>query len=70
MIYKTFIEVSGHLGKSIKGGSFSQFVWLPKWLDIQMHSDDHYEHHVHSTCNFSKRFTLWDKIFGTYKPHE
>ena len=30
--YKTFIEISGHLGKENRGTSFSQFIWLPKFF--------------------------------------
>jgi len=68
LFYKTFIEISGHCGKKIyPNGSFSQFIWLPKFLNITLYSEDHNLHHAKNTCNYSKRFSLWDKLFGTYE---
>ncbi|ADO67153.1 putative fatty acid hydroxylase [Cafeteria roenbergensis virus] len=69
MIYKTFLELSGHSGKIINGSSFCQFIWLPKTLGIELNTEDHYLHHTHSNSNYSKRFKLWDLIFNTYKAH-
>ena len=65
--YKSFVEFGGHTGKSNKAGSFPQFVWLPRFFDIQLHTEDHNIHHTDPNYNFSKRFSLWDKIFGTYR---
>jgi sterol desaturase/sphingolipid hydroxylase (fatty acid hydroxylase superfamily) len=28
---------------------------------------DHDLHHTQSKYNYSKRFILWDRVFGTYK---
>jgi len=68
LIYKTFIEVSGHCGKYVNPtSSFSQFIWLPKLLQIELYTEDHDLHHSLNNCNFSKRFSLWDKVFNTYK---
>ena len=68
IVYKTYIEISGHTGKRLyPSGSFPQFIWLPKLLGIQLYTENHDYHHTHTNCNFSKRFTLWDKVFGTYK---
>lgn len=67
MIYKIFIEISGHSGKKIKATSFPQFMWLPKIFDIELRTEDHDLHHTLNNCNYSKRFKLWDKIFSTYK---
>jgi len=64
--YKTFIEVSGHSGKKPNGSSFIQFFWLPKIFNIQLTTEDHYKHHTINNCNYSKRFSLWDKVFGTF----
>ena len=75
--YKSFIEVAGHAGKDAKSCSFPQCTVLPKTLGIEMKTADHDLHHTfvpNSTtpsafrrgCNFSKRFILWDKVFGTY----
>ena len=67
-VYKTFIEISGHTGKKLHpSGSFPQFIWLPKLLGIQLYTENHDYHHTHTNCNFSKRFILWDKVFGTLK---
>ena len=67
LIYKTFIEVSGHSGKKLyPRSSFLQFIWLPKVLGISLYSEDHHLHHYENTCNYSKRFSFWDKLFGTY----
>lgn len=66
--YKTFIEISGHIGKTMYPAScFSQFIWLPKILHIELYTEDHDLHHSMNNCNYSKRFSLWDKLFGTYK---
>ena len=67
MSYKTFIEISGHTGKKPNGSSFAQFFWLPKFLGIELNTKDHDLHHTLNNCNYSKRFSLWDKVFGTYK---
>ena len=69
LIYKNFIEISGHCGKiSYPSSSFPQFVWLPLVLGIELYMEDHDIHHSMNNCNYSKRFSLWDKVFGTYKP--
>jgi sterol desaturase/sphingolipid hydroxylase (fatty acid hydroxylase superfamily) len=65
-IYKTYIEISGHIGKRLyPSGSFPQFIWLPKFFDIQLFTEDHDIHHSHTNYNYSKRFILWDKVFHT-----
>lgn len=65
--YKTFIEISGHSGKKLYPiGSFSQFIWLPRFLNISLYTEDHAIHHSSNFCNYSKRFSLWDKQFETY----
>lgn len=67
--YKVFVEVAGHTGKdSFPSSSFPQFVWLPRWLGIELYAEDHHMHHSHGCSNFSKRFTLWDRVGGTYRP--
>jgi len=68
LTYKTFIEISGHSSKKLYPiGSFSQFIWLPRFLNISLYAEDHTLHHTENFCNYSKRFSLWDKVFGTYK---
>jgi len=65
--YKTWIEVAGHLGEvSGRSTSFPACVWLPRALGIELRTRDHDLHHTHGgRHNFSKRFTLWDQVFGT-----
>ena len=65
--YKSFLEISGHLGKEIKGLSFPQCIWVPKALGISLKSKDHNYHHIRPLKNFSKRFSLWDKVFRTFE---
>jgi len=67
--YKTFLEVAGHVGDiESKATSFPQFVYLPRWLGIELRTRDHDLHHaMGGRSNFSKRFILWDKVFGTYE---
>jgi sterol desaturase/sphingolipid hydroxylase (fatty acid hydroxylase superfamily) len=67
LIYKIFIEISGHCGKKIKGSSFTQNIWIVKKLHIELYTEDHDLHHTLNNCNYSKRLSLWDKVFGTYK---
>jgi sterol desaturase/sphingolipid hydroxylase (fatty acid hydroxylase superfamily) len=64
--YKTTIEISGHTGKDVSS-SFIQCIYLPKLFKIELYSKNHLYHHVNTTKNFSKRFSIWDKIFGTFK---
>lgn len=66
-VYKAFTEVSGHCGKKLGNvSSFPQCIWLPKLLSIDLYVEDHDHHHSQGRVNFSKRFSLWDKCFGTY----
>jgi len=65
-VYKTFVEVSGHTGKVFEASSFPQCVWLPKMFGIELYSTDHYNHHIKNNCNYSKRFSIWDKVFSTF----
>ena len=68
-VYLKFVEISGHAGKYFKGSSFPQFFWIPKILGIKLTTEDHDLHHSLNNCNYSKRFSLWDKLFLTYKKH-
>lgn len=68
--YKVYIEITGHISCSSKRTcSFPQCIWLPRTLGIELYADDHAMHHANSSCNFAKRFTLWDRVFETYRPH-
>lgn len=65
--YKTYVEVAGHSGLEIKGFSFPQLPWV-NVLSICLRVHDHDLHHTHPKFNFAKRFALWDKLFGTFRP--
>ena len=67
LVYKSFIEISGHTGKKLAPSScFPMCVWLPRALGIELYTEDHHRHHSRNNCNYSKRFSIWDKLFGTY----
>lgn len=67
IIYKIFIEISGHSGKKIRASSFPQCIWLPRFFNIHLTTECHDNHHIYNNCNYSKRFSIWDKVFGTFK---
>lgn len=70
MMYKSYIELLGHSDiDTKKTSSFVQFIWITRLLNISLFSKDHLIHHSHVMYNFSKRFSLWDKLFGTFKSH-
>eukprot|EP00123_Amoebidium_parasiticum_P010518 comp20158_c0_seq1/m.24941 comp20158_c0_seq1/g.24941 ORF comp20158_c0_seq1/g.24941 comp20158_c0_seq1/m.24941 type:complete len:277 (-) comp20158_c0_seq1:161-991(-) len=64
--YKAYIELAGHTGVQARATTFPQFPHIMH-LGIAMHTNDHDLHHTSFSCNYSKRFVLWDKVFGTYK---
>lgn len=67
LVCKTYVEISGHAGRRLyPSHSFGQFVWLPRLFGIQLYSEDHDKHHSINNCNYGKRFSLWDRAFGTY----
>jgi len=66
--YMTFSEVAGHSGKYTNSCGFVQCIWLPKFFNIELVTEDHDLHHTLLLCNYSKRFKIWDKVFKTYKP--
>lgn len=70
LICKTYVETSGHSFKELSpSSSFIQCMWLPRVFlgGIQLYSEDHTLHHLASNCNYSKRFSLWDRVYGTYR---
>lgn len=73
LTYLVYQEVGGHLDRRMAPtSSFAQFIWLPRWLNIELYTEDHDLHHSQLHYNYAKRFALWDKLFGTYKraPHK
>ena len=67
LIFKIVVEIAGHLGKIINSSSFIQCLWRPQLLGSELYARDHYIHHAEFKYNYSKRFKIWDKVFGTYK---
>lgn len=66
-VYKTAVEIAGHTGKkTYPTSSFPQFPWLVKYLNIELYTEDHDLHHRKLNYNFSKRLSIWDKLFNTY----
>jgi len=66
--YKTFVEVTGHVGVDFKGHSFPMFPPLAYYLGIDIGTAAYHSlHHRYYTVNYAKRFTLWDRVFGTMK---
>ncbi|OQR91312.1 hypothetical protein THRCLA_09038 [Thraustotheca clavata] len=66
LAYKTYVEIAGHSGLEIKGFSFPQMP-LMSIFSICLRVHDHDLHHTHPTYNFAKRFSVWDKLFGTFQ---
>lgn len=66
LVYKNYGEISGHAGKEIRTSCFPQCIYLPRLLGIELRIEDHDLHHSKNRGNYAKRFSLWDKIFGTY----
>ena len=64
--YLLFQELYGHAGVQHRGRNFGPAPWLVSWLDIELRAEDHQRHHIQASCNFSKRFSLWDKLLGTF----
>lgn len=65
--FLSYQEFGGHIGREMRPtSSFAQFIWLPRWLGIELYSEDHEMHHTHLNCNYGKRFSLADKMFGTF----
>ena len=69
IIFKIVEEQAGHIAVDNTDSCFSQCIWIPRYLDIDLNNSDHYQHHTLNNCNYGKRFSLWDKVFGTFKPH-
>jgi len=66
--YKTFVEVTGHVGVDFKGHSFPMFPPLAYYTGIDIGTAAYHSlHHRYYTVNYAKRFTLWDRVFGTMK---
>jgi sterol desaturase/sphingolipid hydroxylase (fatty acid hydroxylase superfamily) len=68
LVYKTFVDIGGHLGKQTHPHIlFCLYGSVPSILGIQMYPEHHETHHTLYKYNYGKGFTLWDKVFGTYR---
>ena len=61
--YLLFQEFYGHAGVQHKGRNFGPLPWVPTALGMDLRADDHQWHHIDGRFNFSKRFSLWDKVW-------
>jgi Delta7-sterol 5-desaturase len=66
-VTRLLVELQGHSALIFRTKSFLQCSWLPMLFGIESCSGDHFNHHAKINCNYSKRFKLWDIVFGTYK---
>ncbi len=64
--YLLFQELYGHAGCEHRGRCFGPAPWLTEALGIELRAADHQRHHVQGSVNFSKRFSLFDRLFGTW----
>ena len=68
--YLLFQEFYGHAGVENRGRNFGPAPWIARLLDIELRSEDHQRHHIRADVNFSKRFSIFDKLFCTWSPAE
>jgi sterol desaturase/sphingolipid hydroxylase (fatty acid hydroxylase superfamily) len=68
MSLKGAAEIAGHSGLS--GAHFYSSPMLPFKLPISLTCEEHTLHHSRNVVNFSKRFILWDLVFGTHDSPE
>mmetsp|Transcript_16740 Transcript_16740/g.39837 ORF Transcript_16740/g.39837 Transcript_16740/m.39837 type:complete len:296 (+) Transcript_16740:20-907(+) len=68
--YLLFQEFYGHAGVENRGRNFGPAPWLARALDVELRSADHQRHHIRADVNFSKRFSLWDRLFCTWSAAE
>lgn len=66
VLHQEVVELWGHT-KLYSSVCNPLYHWIPELLKIELYPCDHYVHHTYLKCNYSKRFILWDKLFGTYK---
>ena len=60
-------EFYGHAGVEHRGKNFGIAPWIPGWLGIELRAEDHQLHHMQADVNFSKRFSLFDRLFSTWR---
>lgn len=68
---RLIVEIIGHSGKDIRTKFNIKYFFLePYFQNIKLDIHDHDRHHSHFHCNYSKRLSLWDKLFNTYSKGE
>jgi len=66
--YLLFQELYGHAGVEHKGRNFGPAPFLIESCGISLRAADHQRHHIQASVNFSKRFSLFDRLGGTWSP--
>ena len=61
------LEVIGHSGYHWPGSSFVFMPIVPMVCGIDLRVADHDAHHTDRVVNFSKQFSIWDRVFGTHQ---
>ena len=51
-------------------GAIVDIMSVTEALGIELRAADHQRHHVQGSVNFSKRFSLFDRLFGTWAPRD
>ena len=64
--YLLFQEFYGHAGVEHRGRNFGPAPGVARALGIELRAEDHQRHHISAHVNFSKRFSLFDRLFGTW----
>jgi sterol desaturase/sphingolipid hydroxylase (fatty acid hydroxylase superfamily) len=65
--YLLFQEAYGHAGCAHRGRNFGPAPWVVQAMGVELRSEDHQLHHIRAGVNFSKRFSLFDRLGGTYE---
>lgn len=64
--YLLFQEFYGHAGVVHKGRNFGPAPFLAQLVGCELRAVDHQRHHIQASCNFGKRFSLFDRLCGTW----
>lgn len=67
LIHKCFMELEEHSSNISSSLSCFPLITNSNIVNIGLFSQDHGLHHKLMNYNYGKRFTLWDKIFKTYR---
>jgi len=71
IVYKNYLEIKTHSGKWYHPSDsevMRRLPWLSKVVEVtEFGTEDHDLHHSLHNCNYAKKFSVWDKMFHTYK---